>query len=234
MEHLTDLSVLSQKTGINDNKKLSLLVNYAKEIYSENKKFNLTGHKTLEDIINNLIIGSLEPLIDINVPRGTLFADIGTGSGIPGIPIAIKHDSCNGILFDSNLKKIRFINKTSSELNINNIKGVDIRVEDAARSEEYREKFDFVFTRAMSDIYTVAELGAPLLKVGGYLFLYINKKQIDYNDHVSEHIIKVGLSADITDSSRILTVDGLFLKKINRTDDMYPRRMAVIKRMATK
>lgn len=233
------MNILAQQTGIEDSQKLAILIEYAKLIYSENKKYNLTGHSTLDEIIGNLIAGSLEPVKHLIVPRGTLFADLGSGAGIPGIPLAIKYDESNGVLFDSNQKKIRFINKTASTLGINNVKGNDIRVEDAGRNNNYRECFDVVFTRAMSDIYTISELGAPLLKVGGFIFLYVNNNQIDFDDYLLEHLSDLGLtkefiSVDNKSGADIVVSEGLVLKKISETDDRFPRRMPVIKRMATR
>ncbi len=232
MEHLYDFSILSERTGIIDNSKLLLLIKYADAIFNENKNFNLTGHKSLSDIIENLIIGSLEPIKHLNVPRGTFFADLGSGSGIPGVPISIKYEGCTGTLFDSNMKKIRFINKTVSTLGIDNVSGVDIRIEEAGRMERYREKFDFVFTRAMSDLFTVAELGSPLLKKGGFLYLFINRDQSIINDYLSEHLSSLGLSLENNYSAKYDS--GLILCKIKETDPRFPRRMSVIKRLADK
>ena len=237
MEHLSNLKLISERTGITDERKLALLESYGETIHDENKKYNLTGHKTLTDLIENLIIGSLEPLSGINVPRGTLFADLGTGAGIPGVPFAVKYEECSGVLFDSNQKKIRFINKTSAELGISNVNGVDLRVEDAGRDNNYREKFDLVITRAMSDIYTIAELGAPLLKMGGSILLYINENQKNYSGNLLNHLDELGLSMDNSGSLTITgtdTFDGLLLTKTKPTDDKYPRRMPVISRMALK
>ncbi len=237
MEHLSNLKLLSERTGITDEIKLSILESYGEAIHGENKKYNLTGHKTLQEVIENLIIGSLEPLSSIIVPRGTLFADLGTGAGIPGVPFAIKYEECSGVLFDSNQKKIRFINKTSNELGISGVKGIDLRVEDAGRDNNFREKFDLVITRAMSDIYTIAELGAPLLKKGGNIFLYINENQKTFSTNLLNHLDELGLSMDNTTSLTISgkdTYEGLLLTKIKPTDDKYPRRMPVISRMALK
>ncbi len=238
VEHPTDLFELFSNSGITESEMISLLIEYGKSIHSENTKYNLTGHKTLFDIITNLIIGSIKPLTDINVPRGTLFADLGSGSGIPGIPVAIKFRESRGVLFDSNNKKIKFINDTAHSLGIPNIIGVSSRIEDVCRSSEYRGSFDIVFTRAMSDIYTVAELGAPLLKKGGFIFMYINRSQMNVNDSVIEHISDVGLSpkplVDFREKSDLQNDAGLILFKEKETDDKYPRRMAVINRMAKR
>ena len=233
MEH--DFEILSQKTGITDRSKLNILLAYAELIYHENKKFNLTGHKTLFEIINNLIIGSLHPVIKMNVPRGTFFADLGTGAGVPGVPLAVKYPDISGILFDSTRKKTDFIGRATAMLKIENIKAVNTRIEDAGRSAEFREKFDLVVTRAMSDLYTITELGSPLLKTGGHLFVYTNIGKDEINEYVSAHICSLGLIIDNTDRELCFPascLEGITLKKINNIDDLYPRRMAMIKRMA--
>ncbi len=237
MEHLSNLKLISERTGITDERKLALLESYGEAIHNENKKYNLTGHKTLTEVIENLIIGSIEPLSGVIVPRGTLFADLGTGAGIPGVPFAVKYEECSGVLFDSNQKKIRFISKTSADLGISNVTGVDLRVEDAGRDNNYRKKFDLVITRAMSDIYTIAELGVPLLKTGGNILLYINENQKNYSGNLLHHLDELGLSMDSSRSLNITGTDtyqGLLLTKIKPTDDKYPRRMPVISRMALK
>ena len=233
MEHLIDEIKISGRTGITDSKSIQALINYAKAINLENQKYNLTGHKTIENIIDNLIIGSLEPVKCLNVPRGTLFADMGTGAGIPGIPIAIKHSDSQGFLFDSNQKKVRFINKTSAELGIKNINAMEIRVEEAGRMDDYREKFNLVFTRAMSDVYTIAELGSPLLKTGGYIFLFVNRNQLVFDDYLLNHLSDVGLAVE-SQPEQLHGDEGLFLRKIKPIDDKFPRRMPVIKRLAAK
>lgn len=233
MEHLNNETELSRRTGITDPRRIKLLLEYAHAIFTENEKYNLTGHKTISDIIDNLIIGSLGPVKLLNVPRGTLFADLGTGAGIPGIPIAILHEEAEGTLFDSNQKKVRFINKIAEELGLQNIEGTDIRVEDAGRTEAYRKKFDIVFTRAMSDIYTIAELGSPLLKVGGFIFLFAEYSRIDISEKLINHLLDLGLSEEILQGPDPYE-DGIILRKIKHTDEKYPRRMPVIKRMALK
>jgi 16S rRNA (guanine527-N7)-methyltransferase len=238
LPELNDFKTLFHGTGIDNPYMLSLMIKYSNEIFNENKKFNLTGHKNLLDIIDNHIVKSLIPVKDLNVPRGTLFADIGTGAGIPGIPLAIKYGESKGILFDSNHKKINFINRTAAHLGITNVNAVAGRVEEICREADYRESFDMVFSRAMSDIYTISELGAPLLKVGGLLFLFSkepkeSKDKKELGDNIIEHIDNLGLSmgnlAPIEHN-----MEMLIFRKIKKTDKKYPRRISAIKRMAVR
>jgi len=147
---------------------------YAKMIFNTNKKYNLTGLKSLESIINTLIIGSLEPLVGWNVPRGTVFADIGSGSGIPGIPIGIFFDGIKGVLFESDKKKADFILYAIKELGLSNLQVYSQRAEEMGKGVPFRESFDWVFARAFGSIYTVMELGLPFIKANGFLYIYSN------------------------------------------------------------
>jgi 16S rRNA (guanine527-N7)-methyltransferase len=236
VEH--NLHILSEKTGISDPDKLSVLHSYAEMIFNENEKFNLTGHKTFNEIIDNLIACSLEPFADVNVPRGTFFADLGTGAGIPGIPLAIKYPEISGILFDSNSKKTGFIERAAKMLRINNIKTANLRIEDAGKLPEFREMFDLVVTRAMSDLYIVAELGSPLLKTGGCLYYYTNIKKENIGSNIYRHLDLLGIEVkDFSEGTGFFKgacTEGLLLIKIKRTGERFPRRMAVIKRMAER
>ena len=230
--------ILLKEAGIEEKNKIDILLSYAELIYHENLKYNLTGHKTITEIIQNLISGSLKPVIELNVPRGTFFADLGSGSGIPGIPLAVKYPNVSGVLFDSNRKKTDFIEKAKNVLGINNITTVCMRVEEAGRTPEFRERFDLVITRAMSDIYTIAELGSPLLKKNGYIYIYTNQIAEEIGPYISEHINRLGLvlikNMDVELNFPIRHREGIIIKKIHTTENIYPRRMAVIKRMAAK
>ncbi len=214
------------------------LIRFAEMIHSENSKYNLTGHKTIEDIINNLIIESLNPVYMADVPRGTSAADMGTGAGIPGIPLAVTNPHVSFTLFDSNSKKIRFIEHVIDELSLPNVKGVCCRIEEAARDRQYREVFDIVISRAMSDVYTAAELCSPYIKKDGYLYLYISDKQKNLPSPALEHIKKVSLDiiADGNSSTPLIisTSSGLLLKKDSPLSDIYPRRISAIRRGAAE
>lgn len=212
-----------------------LLIKYAILIYTTNKKYNLTGLKSLHDILLNLIIGSIEPFILMNVPRGTLFADIGTGAGIPGIPLAIYHKTWKGVLIDSNNKKSSFVNTAILELKQENLESRCVRIEDLARGQ-MREAFDIVLSRALGDMFFVIEEGAPLVKQGGLLYIYSKLIPEDMPRLLTEHGSKLGLT--LIDRRKYPTYGiketGILFKKTHITDPKYPRKMAVIKREIKK
>ena len=206
---------------------------YAKMINESKNRFNLTGLKTINEIQSVLITESLLPFAAINVPRGTLIADIGTGAGIPGIPLSILLEDALVTMFDATQKKIEFIKEVIKKLDINNAGAICGRVEELGKTTVYRESYDWVTTRAMADPYLVAELGAPLLKTGGYLYLYTSEKQAELNEIVINHISELGLAelkGEAKQSVFKTGCGGLLFTKIRSTDIKYPRRINAIKR----
>jgi 16S rRNA (guanine527-N7)-methyltransferase len=207
------------------------LADYAELIQETNKKFNITGFKTTDEIMKNLIIGSIDPFVSLNVPRGTIFADIGTGAGIPGIPLAIYNDNWNGVCIDSNSKKVSFVDSVIRECGIGNLEVYNGRLEDLAR-KQMRNCFDYVFSRALGEIYFVLEVGAPLLKGGGLLFVYSHTGPEDLHLHVIDHAAELGLS--LLERYRYgeygIKDTGIIFIKTGVTNEKYPRTMTVIKR----
>lgn len=207
------------------------LLAYANIIQETNKKFNLTGIKTIEGIVRNLIIGSIEPVIHLNVPRGTIYADIGSGAGIPGIPVGIIHSHLQGILIESNNKKSNFIIFVLKELQLDNLSVYCGRIEEYARVE-MRETLDIVFSRALGDPYYVLEMGAPLLKKKGILYIYSHLNLISLPSHTRDHAAHLGLSiaSDEERARNGFDENGLLFIKKSDTNTRYPRKISIIKR----
>lgn len=163
------------------------LKEYARLIYEHNKTTNITGLKDTEYIYNELILGSITPLKHVNVPRGTSFIDIGTGAGIPGIPLLLYFgDNMKGVLVDSNNKKIKFLLNAINTLGINDIVTViQGRVEEIAKEKAYRDSFDFAVSRAFAHPLMALEYGLPFVKPGGWLYIYysLNLYKIDLENN---------------------------------------------------
>ncbi len=235
MEHYSIQQWAKDNNISKDDNRIESLLEYGKLVFKNSKKFNITGLKTIEDINSKLIIDSLEPIKNINVPRGTSFADIGTGGGIPGIPISILFKEFSGLLLDSNSKRIDFVNNTIVNLKLNSITAKSVRLEEEGRSEENREQYDWVFSRAIGNPYVTIELGSPFLKVGGYLYVYSNIKDNELYPKVIEHAKDLGLSLQSKEDSKEIGISqGLLFKKESLLNNKYPRRFAVIKRDGSK
>ena len=216
-----------------DSEKADKMLLYSELIHSTNKKFNITGFKGVDDIAKTLIIGSIEPLYKKNVPRGTFFADIGSGAGIPGVVAAIFFEGAEGVLIESNRKKADFIQKAIEKLEVKNIRVICGRAEDAAREDKTREAFELCFARAFAGLYVTLEIGSCLLKPDGGLYVYSNEPDANISEDTLAHAERLGiglLSRTETEENGISS--GMLFRKVAKSSAIYPRRFAVIKREA--
>lgn len=213
-----------------------LLKDFVEAVHRENSLYNLTGHRDMDEIADDLVCRSIAPLKSLNVPRGTFAADLGSGAGVPGIPLAIAFPETSWTLFDSNNKKVAFINGFAKTHGLANVKGVAGRIEDMIREGDFRLKFDFVVSRAMAGPYICSELGAPLLKKNGFLYLYSRLIPESLPEAVFSHCLECGLVLARREEREKFGIDeeGLMFVKNKETPKYIPRRFAVIKKAAAK
>ncbi len=132
----TDLSITSQQ--------IDLLIHYVEMLNKWNKAYNLTavrdpGEMLIKHIMDSLVVS---PYL-----VGNTFIDVGTGPGLPGIPLAIINPDKQFDLVDSLGKRIRFLKQVQFELKLTNIQPIQSRI------EEYNEKkFDGVISRAFASL----------------------------------------------------------------------------------
>ena len=209
----------------------ALLAAFVTDICAQNRLHNLTGRRKEKDIAEELVSRSIAPLKNLNVPRGTWAADMGTGGGAPGIPLAAVFPEINWVLFDSNAKKTSFVKTFARRKKLANVLTVTGRIEELAAA--FKGSFDFAVSRAMAGVYICAELGAPLLKKGGMLYLYSNTDTLPAK--VLSHCAACGLSLCENEKRKELGInsEGLLFKKIIDGGAL-PRRFSAIKRGAAK
>jgi len=220
----------NNKENIIKSNQLEKLNEYAKLIHAENKKFNLTGLNNLKDIKEILINESVYTLQYSNI-LSTEYADvidIGTGAGIPGVPLKIINDEINITFVDSNNKKCDFLKMVSSELGIR-LNVFCARIEDLAQNVNHRERYDLCISRALSKISTLHEFALPFLKLSGEA-LYIKGINISKEIIESEYSAKV-LGGNLSNYSTITKMSSIVkFKKIKNTPKSYPRRVGIPKK----
>lgn len=192
-----------------------------------NKKLNLTAIKNKNDMAAELILGSLAIMKVINFNNINTLIDIGTGAGIPGIPLALILPHVDVTLLDSVGKKVNFINQVIKELDINNTQTLWSRAEDTGRDIDHRENYDIVVSRAVAKMRVLTEYTMPFVKKDGIMCAYKGPNaEIELAD-AKNAIDKLGGSdavikrVDVPYSDR--NYNFIIIKKDRNTDKIYPR-----------
>jgi len=109
-----------------------------------NEKINVISRKDFHNFYLHHALHSLAISKIAEFKPGTKILDVGTGGGFPGVPLAIKHPHCHFVLLDSIKKKLKVIEEIKKEINLSNVETVHARV------EKYKEQFDFITSRAVT------------------------------------------------------------------------------------
>lgn len=160
--NLQELVAIKALSGDAMQKLIDGLTLYLGELAKWNKAYNLTAVRDPQEMVVRHILDSLSaaPLL-----RGTRILDVGTGAGLPGIPLALCYPDRQFTLLDSNGKKMRFVQHVAGELGLTNILPVQVRVE----SYEIEERFDTIISRAFAVLADFVSNSGHLLKSDGCL-----------------------------------------------------------------
>jgi 16S rRNA (guanine527-N7)-methyltransferase len=143
------------------------LLEYLALLLRWNRTYNLTAIREPGDMVRKHLLDSLAmhaSVADI-AARGGSLADLGTGAGLPGIPLAIANPSLQVALVESNGKKARFLREAVRTLALGNARVVEARIE----AFDAPAAFDAITARALATLPLIVELGGHLLKPGGVL-----------------------------------------------------------------
>lgn len=138
------------------------LLAYLALLIKWNRAYNLTAVRDPGQMIARHLLDSLAvaPFL-----HGVCFADVGTGAGLPGIPLAIARPDLRFDLYDSNGKKIRFVVQAIAELGLDNVRAYQARIE----SVQPESGYDAVLSRAFASLGDMAQWCGHLLSPAGRL-----------------------------------------------------------------
>lgn len=144
-------------------RQVGLLLDYLELLLKWNSAYNLTAIREPEQMLCLHLLDSLSiaPLIS-----GQHILDVGTGPGLPGIPLAIYYPQRQFTLMDSNGKKTRFLFQVRNQLGLSNVKEVQSRVE----AFQTNTRFDAITSRAFTSLVDMVEKTGHLLSDNGRFF----------------------------------------------------------------
>jgi 16S rRNA (guanine527-N7)-methyltransferase len=195
------------------------LAAYGALLLAANRSVNLTGAKDAASLVPHLL-DALTLAADVTEN----LVDVGSGGGLPGIPLAIA-TGARVLLIEPIAKKAAFLARALRELDIDG-SAIAERAEVAARDDRYRAQFACATARAVSGASTVAELTVPFLRVGGHVLMQRATMSDAERQALDDAALVLG--ASVIEDRRL---EGerriVVLEKTVATGERFPRRNGV-------
>ena len=212
--------------------RLASLEGFARSL-SDYEKANVIGTRAVRAIVLDHVLDSLSCFLFEALDVAKRLADVGSGGGLPGIPIKIAAPQTQVTLVESIAKKARFLQRAVDELSLQDAVVLDARVEDVSRTEAHRGAYDVATARAVARLSVVAEYCVPLLRVGGHAISMkgrLEDEELSEGERAAERLgarvttlIQVPRLPEIGNKERRLVI----LEKVEATPWEYPRNVGV-------
>lgn len=196
-----------------------------------NKGMNLTAITDPQEIAIKHCLDALTLSLVINQFDGKRMIDVGTGAGFPGLALAIVFPRLHVTLMDSTAKKLRFIDEVGDSLQLENIRTLHARAEDAGRDKEHRQAYDIVTARAVARMPILMEYTLPLAKPGGQVIALKGTSAYDETNAAAKAISTLGGELFTIEEVSLPTLDNprylIVIDKVNPTPRRYPRKAGI-------
>lgn len=207
---------------------LAELVSLAEQFIEHGRERSVTALAEAEDVVRELVVDSLA--CSKSLEASSVVMDLGSGGGIPGLPLAVVRPDCRFILVESNGKKVAWINEQVARMGLEDrVSVLCMRAEDVARQSEYRGKCDVVVAKALSSLSALIELGVPLLNENGRLMAYKGVAVAEEIEHSGRALQALGaglgsnIEYELGERQRCIVV----VRKVKPTSERYPRRVGL-------
>lgn len=194
-----------------------------------NEKMNLTSIVEREEVYwKHFLDSSFVMLSDLWKKREKAkVLDVGTGAGFPGLVLAILNPEKQFVLLDSLKKRIDFLLQVIEELHLDHVQAYHGRAEVYARQTEFRNRFDFVVSRAVAELPVLMEYCIPFVQKDGYFISYKGKKHVEEVRHSVHAFTELSAEFDHMEEYELREEEKrylLFIKNTGVTSEKYPRR----------
>jgi 16S rRNA (guanine527-N7)-methyltransferase len=226
----------AQKIGLDITaKQMEQFEVYYEELVGWNKRINLTSITDYEDVQIKHFLDSLTVTLAFRPLYGNSISfsavDVGTGAGLPGIPLRILYPGIRLVLLEATSKKAEFLHHLTARLGLDNVEIVVGRAEEIGHDAEYRERFELVLSRAVAPLRTLVELTLPFCAVGG---IFIAQKKGAVEQEVSQADRAVNLLGGNLNEVKAINLEEfndnrylVVIDKVNSTPPEYPRRPGI-------
>lgn len=202
---------------------------YYGEIVEWNRKMNLTRITGYEEVQIKQFLDSLTVIPQMETSESDIrIIDVGSGAGMPGIPIKIVRPDVKVTLLEATAKKAQFLQYVIDKLGLKDIEVMTGRAEEIAHQHQHRERYDIVLSRAVAALPVAVELALPFSIQGGR---FIAQKKGDIEQEITlsaRAITEMGGELRYVKQVQIGELNEgrklLVIEKVKPTPDKYPRR----------
>jgi len=209
----------TRKMGlILDETRLEQMAQYAEELRRWNKAYNLIGRRIGAECLASLYVDAISPLcIKGLLDKGKEVLDVGSGAGLPGIPLYIAAGPFSLTLVESQRKKIAFLRHICRLLSLEEIKIYPGRFEEMTREEDHFNAYEVGLARAVMDPLRLIRLARPLICEGGHLVVFVGKNDGERIRKASLDLNERGLKVEAIRSTQRIVGKEYFLAVIRKT-----------------
>lgn len=215
-----------------DDEHVQRLVEFA-FMLSDYKDANIIGTRDVSRVLDLHIADSLSCLLHDSLHDAGKLVDVGSGAGLPGIPLRLCLPDARMHLVEATGKKTAFLQKAVEHFGLTNTRVINGRVEDLGQDTRYRATYDVATVRAVASLPVLVEYCLPMVKVGGRVVAMKGQPsaaELDQGEKAArilggalEAVIPVPTLPEAEPRNRCLVV----FKKERRTPSIYPRRVGL-------
>lgn len=162
-------SVCSVNSLVLSHEQMEECSRYVEELLYWNQRVNMISRRDTEHVWLRHILHSITPLMMNLFPDSGTVLDLGTGGGLPGIPLKIARPKLDMTLLDSIAKKVNTVSMLASHITKHGLRAIRNRAEELPQEKEHVRAYDVVVSRATAPLVDLMTWSEPLLKEGGQI-----------------------------------------------------------------